>query len=664
MRVGIGANGIDSDKYPAPRHLISVLGGAVAVAVVWQLVAPPLWIWLLLGSLTVGLVLTGLADLGLRLVRGLPVRRRAAWLPASVTVAGLLAGGVIGGLLPDSGRPPPGCIHPVELRILTSPGNLPTIRELVDAYELWTAQAGAGCPAVTSYVYSVPSDQAVSGLQAGWVGALQEHGPRPDLWLPAAVADVAAVRDGLAGTNSDLVRLDDAVVAASPLVLAVPEDAATEFADHRRLLRWPELPDQAAQFGWQLIRPVPAASEVGELATTALYGQVAPDADPIAVARQTETRIAAALDDGDYPLTGTTALLQRYREHGPAAATTALLVTEQTMVRFNLDRLPERVGDTAGSPATDPLVGFYPTDPVTTDLTVAALTWQDPTSSPGRTAADGLRRWLSGEDGKPALLAAGLRPVTSPLRPGEPTFPLVPELGALPDALPPEQVHHPPPPAAVERAREIYTAAQRPGRVLLAVDSSGSMDQPVGGTGGPGGAPLTRFGVATLAAQAALRQLGDRDEFGIWAFGQPGRRELLALGPATAQLRGQDREEAVTEALGELRPDGPTPLYRTILDGVAAVGGGAGDRVAALVVLTDGEDSEQDPAIIETLAGLDAAGVRVFVVAVGEGSCRAGALVGVTTRTGGACLRAEFDTLTSQLAELFGVLWSGGGDAG
>lgn len=659
--------GIDADKFPAPRHAVSVLGGGFAVALVWWWAEPPgsvpQWIGPVLAGLAAGLLLTALAEVVAGRVGRLPARRRAVVLPAVVTVTALIAAGGIGAVVRDPDRAEAGCDHPVELRILASPGNESTVRELVDAYERWTAEAAGGCPAVASYVYSVPADQAITGLQAGWSGALQEHGPRPDLWLPASAADIDTVREALAGTDSDLVRLDPLVIAATPLVVAVAEPAASPATDHRQQsLTWPGLAADTAGFGWQLVRPVPAVSEVGELVTVALYGRTPPGTDPVALARQTETRIARALNDGDYPLADTSVLLQRYRQLGEAASGTALLVTEQAVVRFNLDSLAGEAPTAGGTPAADQLVAFYPADPLTADLTAVTLSWLDPPAGPGPGAAGELRRWLSGENGQAALLATGLRPVGSPPSAGGPTFPIVPELGVLPDAMPPDQTYQPAGTAARERAQEVYAAAQRPGRVLLAVDASGSMDEPVDGARGPDGSPLTRFQVATLGVEAALQQLGDRDEFGLWAFGPPDSRELVPIGPATGQRSGgeREREQAAVEALAGLRPGGPTPLYRTILDGVSAAGGGDGDQVNALVVLTDGEDSEQDDPTVEALAEVGPGDPRVFVVAVGESSCRAEPLIDVTSGTGGECIPADFDTLATQLAELFGVLWSGG----
>jgi Ca-activated chloride channel homolog len=643
--------GIDDAKL-GPRQAVPVLCGWLTFVAMWLVLAGApesalQWIALvgvwLVAAILVTVALGGLLELaGSRWPR-LRRRHRVVALPALVVGAVLGSGGVVVGLSTSPGEAPEAvCDLPIELRVLAAPSRLAYVRDLVDAYQQWTADRHEGCPTVSGYVYAVPADTAVSHLQSSWEAGLRDVGPRPDLWLPDDTSHVELVRREIEGAGRDLRDLDDQVVAVSPLVLAVTTTAVANGDVRDRDHTWVELLDLAGDLGWDLARPVPAASVVGELATTAMYGaagRAGSGADVVAFAREVESRIAATLVRHNYPLADTDPLLCRHRQLGPDATDTALIVTEQAAYRFARgDELgvacPASAGLDSGAEAAAslPMELLHPTDTVTVEHPVVTLIWADRSERQARAASD-LLGWLSTDAGHAALAAVGLRP------PAE---------------------EQPPQPEAVARAREAYQAAQQPGRVLLALDTSGSMRRPAGGE-------HSRYDVALRALEVALHLLSDRDEFGLWVFperaagSEEGRRELVPIGAADVPYRGMPRAEAALAALAALEPDAPTtPLHRTIVDAVAAVSPDP-ERVTALVVLTDGEDTERDPAIDASLAGLGDEGVRVYVVAIGEASCLTEALAGVTSRTGGGCVQAVVDTLDSQLVELFGVLWSGGG---
>jgi Mg-chelatase subunit ChlD len=102
-----------------------------------------------------------------------------------------------------------------------------------------------------------------------------------------------------------------------------------------------------------------------------------------------------------------------------------------------------------------------------------------------------------------------------------------------------------------------------------------------------------------------------------------------------------------------------TPLYRAVADGVAGVRTGAGPRIRAVVVLTDGDDSGSDlnPAQFGRL--VRGKGIPVFVVAVGDARCRAGDLAVIVRETNGTCYDTDFDNLDARLDGLFAALFGG-----
>jgi hypothetical protein len=99
-------------------------------------------------------------------------------------------------------------------------------------------------------------------------------------------------------------------------------------------------------------------------------------------------------------------------------------------------------------------------------------------------------------------------------------------------------------------------------------------------------------------------------------------------------------------------------LLQTIAGGVDDAARGLGERIAGLVVLTDGNDtSGVDPAGVD--ARVRGRGVRVFVIAIGEASCGAFGLRDITGHTGGACYDAATGSIGDILQNLFGLLWGG-----
>ena len=544
------------------------------------------------------------------------------------------------------------CPHPVEVRVLTSPEILEPSREIADEYERWTAARNYDCPAANLFVYATPPGRARAGMKVGWSAEyLRGVGPRPDVWLPGSAVEVAELAAFAKDPGAPVTVVENHSVASSPIVLGLARSAAVEpLLEQRTEAPWSRLWARLRDLGWGLVRPDPASSLVGRLGTVALYTSVgggAKVADAVRT-RAIEQQIGQSLDHGGYPLGETASLLCRHRDH--AGAPTALVVSEQALIRYNQGRSlggscsATRVPDRAQS-----LVALYPSDTLSLDHPFVRLGW--PAAGGQSSGAAEFGRWLASAAGKRALLRAGLRP------PGTvPSEPVSESFGALPGAV---FARRPPPVGLIRGADRAYAAAHRPGRVLLALDASGSMRER---------AALeahSRFSVASHGVEAALGAMGGEDEFGLWIFpgGKPGQvvQPLAALGrdgPA------RSRRASAVGALRRVRPDGSTPLFDTISAGVASLGPPSPDRVTALVVLTDGEDNASRVSGTQLIQTVRAKEVRVFVIAVGEARCSAQTLVQVTSGTGGACYVATFDSLASRLAELFGALWAGPGSDG
>ena len=211
--------------------------------------------------------------------------------------------------------------------------------------------------------------------------------------------------------------------------------------------------------------------------------------------------------------------------------------------------------------------------------------------------------------------------------------------------------------AAMDAALEEHNIAQRRGRVLVALDVSGSMRAFAGQDG------QSRFDLVSQSIQAALPSMSDRDEIGLSVF--PGdatgltARQAVPIGARDELLGPVTRGQAIIDELRRITPSGNTPLFRAIVDGVAAVGPSDDNRISGLVVLTDGEDTASGLAPAQVSAAVQGKEVRVFVVSVGEASCAMAPMPEVTTTTGGVCYDADFESVDERLAEVLAVFFGG-----
>jgi hypothetical protein len=401
--------------------------------------------------------------------------------------------------------------------------------------------------------------------------------------------------------------------------------------------RWAELFARLTDGGVGVVRADPGSTELGLLATALLYtsnGGDGPASPPQLVPAEVERRIAESLDEGGFPPTDTLGLLCRHRLLGSRSA---VIATEQQVVRFNLG---DPLGGSCPSRTDEPgrLIALYPSDSRSLDHQFVAFSWSEP---PQEQAAAGFGDWLRTDPGRGAIAAAGLRPVGPyPVGAALTTGGIDP--GALPAAepIPAEQW---------DATTAAYDAAQRRGRVLFALDTSGSM-----AADGPEG---QRSAVATAAVSAALEGMGPRDQFGLWFFPDAagtGPVEAMPLGP-----REDARLAAARQLLAGALPAGNTPLFRTMIDAAEALNPDDPAQVDAVVVLTDGEDTSSGLGPDAVSAALADSGVRLIVVTIGEIRCSDAGLAAVTTVTAGECVDADLASLDTTLRTAMAGLWGG-----
>lgn len=608
---------------------------------------------------TIGALLVAVGGLQLRtpvlrrLRQWLRVRPSGWWLRATAWAAVLIVAPVAVWF----GAPPAiaytrivvnGCPHPVELRVLTSPDDLELYRSMAERYEQHTAEDNHGCRTTNVSVYDIDPARGIEGLAAAWsADYLRDYGQRPDLLVVNSAEQVATLRERVAAADYDQPGIGaEQVLGWTPLVLGVPVGLADLLAGtDRRGSTWHETLRAAQKAGVGVVRPHPAGSITGTLATHALYS--AADGGPVDAgrAREVERWTGSAADAGRYPLATSTALLRAHRDRaeqadqaGRADPLAALVVPEQALVRSNQAARADGRGTLPGCAAReappDCLIAFYPVDTFRLEHTVVPLLWGG--ESPARLAARGFTDWLRQPLGQEALTRAGLR--TTIAGAGD----LINERhGALPGPRTDLQRDYPDPERREEVAR-LADSAQRDGRVLVALDTSGSMKAAVGGG-------RTRLTAAVGHVGQALDLLDREDTFALATFSGGGVRLAVPFGP---------KEKAARQAMDHLAavsPAGGTPLYQAIAEGVGTVGPSDERRISALVVLTDGEDSGSAVTEDQLIDTVRERGVRVFVVALGDADCAAPVLAAVARESSGACLDA--DAGEQALTDLFRQLW-------
>jgi Ca-activated chloride channel family protein len=311
----------------------------------------------------------------------------------------------------------------------------------------------------------------------------------------------------------------------------------------------------------------------------------------------------------------------------------AFIVTEHQMVRYNTGRLmgacPSRL------PPGSELVAFYPPDTLSATYPLVRLKWTL-SAPPQRVQAERFETWLKDDPGKRFLNDAALRPPGLQMR-----DPLSKDNGALDAPYLRRELTT----SEFDAVRKRRTEAQRPVRLLLALDASGSMLDRAGPDD-------TRFSLAVKGLERSLGLAGPGDQIGLWVFQGDGRPQPLApVGPKPGK---------VWDALADVNPSGGTPLYLSIMEGVASLTAMEAPQYnSAVIVLTDGEDSGTGPSPAQMLSAVHGKEIKVFVAVTGTASCATQAIADVTSSTGGRCFPLGAASLDRDVVALFTVLWGG-----
>jgi Ca-activated chloride channel homolog len=406
--------------------------------------------------------------------------------------------------------------EPITLTLVASPEKAQLIRELAVDYMTGGRRVGGRCIKVV--VSSKSSGEAMATLARGWRKSID--GPRPDVWSPASSAWVRLLQQRTAGTDRAGFKLvpedPPPSIAATPLVVAMPRPMAVAlgwpskqpgWADLLRLSRnrqgWGEFghPEWGA---FKLGKTNPDFSTSGLNATIGAFFAATGRTSDLTVRDVADPKARAfvagveqsVVHYGDTTLTFLSNL-QRADDRGVGLSyISAVAVEEKSVWDYNQ-------GNPSGDPATlgkhprphVPLVAIYPREGTLLSdnpYVVLAASWVDGTK---RKAAADFLAYLQSPSAQGRFQQSAFRNHLG--RPG----PLIAEENGL---LPGQQVTllSPPAPAVIDRILTGWAELRKPANVLLVIDVSGSMDEPVGGAGN------SRLGLAKRTFRNLARAMG------------------------------------------------------------------------------------------------------------------------------------------------------------
>ncbi len=527
----------------------------------------------------------------------------------------------------SSTTPAAACTAPQPLTVVTSPMYAGMLESLSASLAQGTDD-GAPCAQLTV----VAAGPAADGSVAVGAGATA---------LLAGPGELASLSAGAQGAGF---AVDEATTVATTIaVVAMPQPLAAAAGLSNPAVTWPQLAAMLVdQNAWSTLgRPElgaftvsmsnPAASGaaqagLGGLAAGALNRPLA----ELAPQDLAQVPVQGALFGLDRQVTrraaSESALLEALSSAdaaGELATTTSLaFLDEQAVWSFNA----------AG--ATTPLTALYPQDgTVTLPLSWAPLTGPD-VSADQHAAAQQLGAYLTGAAGQALLGDHGWRRVD-----GQPSASLTAERGVLPDAAsaPASEGTS----AVLAVATGGWARVENPGRFLAVLDVSGSMADPVPGTG------RTRLQFAQDAAIQRMKALPRGGEIGLWEFstkldGDTDYRELVPVGKVSDVLNGRQRIDVLVDSVNGLTPQADTGLYDTLLAAFRSMRAGyQPGEPNDIVLVTDGRNDDPGSIDLATLlatlsAEQDTANpVRILCIAYGT-EADLDSLGKIATATGGA----------------------------
>jgi Ca-activated chloride channel homolog len=498
------------------------------------------------------------------------------------------------------------------LRVAAAPSVAEAVKQVAEAWSRQRPVVYDHCIRVE--VQSIDSEVVLEGLTQGWDE--EKLGARPHAW----VTDSTLWADRLGAQNHALLGAAPESIAASPVLLALPQEGAQAVQEGAGF-RWTDLPDvTSAAGGWQRF----GKPEWGD------FKVAMPDPTRnAATAMAIQSALAGASPDGKGPVTAemlaldpVKATLGKLTSSKPAQAPVSTWAALNALADkpaeagfsavpvFEVDLYRHNTGKDSGTPPLQPLYGVAAGGPSpVADFPFVPLAGDWVGEAQVR-AAQEFREFLKEGDQQKLLAAAGLRVDASTDRP-KPSPGI--RWATMTDKLTPSDSN------TAQQISAAWASADSGQVVTVLVDSSKSMEEP----GGDGRSRMAWVKDA-LAGQVNRSVSGS---LGLWEFsrsldGDKPYRKLVATGPVAGQ------KQALLDGVAGLAPQSATQLYTSLValyrETVAGYQEGKPNRI---VVLTDGaNDGGLTFAELKSeLSGLrqDGRDVEISFIAIGSDPERA-----------------------------------------
>jgi hypothetical protein len=450
------------------------------------------------------------------------------------------------------------CDTTTELNVTAAPDIAPVITQIGNQV---SKDAGTSC-----YTVSVASRDSAATAEALGVSDGSE---RPDVWLPESSMWLRRAQDKGAWNTP----VAGAPVATSPVVMAMSEGAASELGWPAKTLTWGQVIGPAAAPTLAVGFPDPARDAVGVATLFGLRDLIKNAPDPGAAGTATMRKLS--------PNTVSQASDLYAKLPGGSDATTpiaAFPASENALLRYNSQQAAAKLVAVYAEPAVPSLDYPYVVLPDTADAK--------------RTAAQKFLDRLTGEESRGELADAGFRTPDGDMvrdRAQDKRTSAAPKAPTrFPDA------------DAVDQALNSWAAVNLSGRVQVLIDVSGSMNEPVPGTG------KNRMTLTMEAAVAGVGLFKQTTKISWWLFstkldGQKDYEILLPMRTVKEQLAAGalDRLAGVRAVQG-----GGTGLYDTVLAAYQdARQNWEPGRINVVTVLTDGQNDDKDGISLDQLLG-------------------------------------------------------------
>jgi Ca-activated chloride channel family protein len=516
------------------------------------------------------------------------------------------------------------------LNITVSSEKAALMRDLAGDFNGEGKQFGGTCGQVR--VTSKASGGAATALAQGWDEAAD--GPRPDVWSPASSAWLGVYRqEASTRDKGDVVGDYDQVrsVSQSPLVIAMPKPMAQALGWPSKQIGWTDLAALATDpSGWgKYGHPEWGAFKLGktnpQLSTSGLNATIA--AYYAATGRSTDLTLADLNDPtvqsfvrgieqsvvhyGDTTLTFAENLYKAAESGQGLNYISAATLEEKSVYDYN-------VGNPSGDPQTlgdrpapkIPLVAIYPADGTLisdSPYTILDADWMTQTK---RDIAESYYKYITADASQKRFSDAGFRRFD-----GTASGNVSDKYGLSPKAN--LQVIRPPNPVTLTSIVSGWQNLRKRANVLIVLDTSGSMGDPVAGTGS------NRLDLARAAAAQAIDRLAPDDILTLWAFSTPLDKSTTPYRVLVPAGRVGDVRDSYLRQVDALYAEGGTALYATTRQAVKSVQQSFDPaKINAVVLLTDGRneyppDNSLD-SLVKDLHTEDASRqVRVFPIAYG-----------------------------------------------